>query len=399
MGISEIQKFLEKNKRAKTGLFATILIFIIYQLNSSIYGVSKQNSQYSSNLPTSDSKKSSIEIFNTPVVRLTDESSLREQLHYQFAYRPNEPLPKYIWQTWKVHELEDEFPEKFKAFTKEWKELSEGYVYQLIPDSSVLPLLEKLYASTPRVIQAYKLLPKPILKADFFRYLLLFAMGGIYSDIDTVLLKNPKEWVSFNETIYNEPNNVGLVIGIEADPDRPDWNTYYANRVQFCQWTIQAKKGHPALGEIIAQIVEKTLKKHYDGTIDKVVGKDAGDDIMNWTGPGLFTDSLFKYFNAVKDYKKDFRLVNPIPPNKYNKNSDDSNEIDWKFFTLMDDNPVLFDDVLILPITSFSPGVGHMGSKKISDPTAYVRHMFEGSWKPEDEKHIGKDQKRGKKNH
>lgn len=35
-------------------------------------------------------------------------------------------------------------------------------------------------------------------------------------------------------------------------------------------------------------------------------------------------------------------------------------------------------DVLILPITSFSPGVGHMGSKNVGDPLAFVRHRFLG---------------------
>ncbi|KAE8409262.1 hypothetical protein BDV37DRAFT_267971 [Aspergillus pseudonomiae] len=47
-------------------------------------------------------------------------------------------------------------------------------------------------------------------------------------------------------------------------------------------------------------------------------------------------------------------------------------------------NAKLVDDVLILPITSFSPGRGkydNMGSKPITDPTALVHHHGQGSWK------------------
>jgi len=56
-------------------------------------------------------------------------------------------------------------------------------------------------------------------------------------------------------------------------------------------------------------------------------------------------------------------------------------------------------DILVLPITGFSPGIGHMGSKEPDDPHAMVLHHFglfphsqiadfesEGSWKPESER-------------
>lgn len=41
---------------------------------------------------------------------------------------------------------------------------------------------------------------------------------------------------------------------------------------------------------------------------------------------------------------------------------------------------VLLGDLLVLPITAFSPGVGHMGAGDASDPEARVQHGFRGSW-------------------
>lgn len=320
------------------------------------------------------------------------DASLREQLHFQFPYDASSPFPKIIWQTWKVPSTSPDFKSTFRRYSKQWDEKNPDYLYNIIPDSSAHELINHLYSSIPKVIHAYNVLPKNILKADFFRYLILFARGGVYADIDTMGLKPIDNWVSNNVTIFDTPNNAGIVIGIEADPDRPDWNDYYARRIQFCQWTIQSKQGHPMLGELIAKITEITLEKERQGVLNKIKGKDAGDDIMNWTGPGIFTDEVFKYLNLVISLDQSAKVINKTPQNKYNKGLDIFQKgVDWKFFTLMK-SPIVLDDVLVLPITGFSPGVGHMGSKSPSHPSAYVRHMFEGSWKPENERHIGEDE-------
>jgi mannosyltransferase OCH1-like enzyme len=44
---------------------------------------------------------------------------------------------------------------------------------------------------------------------------------------------------------------IGLIVGIEADPDRDDWHDWYSRRLQFCQWTLVSKPGHPILREDI----------------------------------------------------------------------------------------------------------------------------------------------------
>jgi alpha 1,6-mannosyltransferase len=39
------------------------------------------------------------------------------------------------------------------------------------------------------------------------------------------------------------------------------------------------------------------------------------------------------------------------------------------------------EDIYVLPITAFSPGLKKMGSKSINDSEARVQHLFSGSWK------------------
>jgi len=224
-------------------------------------------------------------------------------------------------------------------------------------------LMRHLYASVPEVLEAYNALPLPVLKADFFRYLILLARGGIYSDIDTAALKPAMDWVPSEVP----RSSYGMVIGIEADPDRPDWADWYSRRIQFCQWTIQSKPGHPVLADIVANITQETLLRKKQGRLS-----DRHEDIVEFTGPAIWTDTIFRFFNDPE----------------YFDMSTSKGNITWENFTGMKAAKKV-GDVVVLPITSFSPGVKTMGAGEDDDPMAFVKHAFEGTWKPEYLRHIG----------
>lgn len=150
---------------------------------------------------------------------------------------------------------------------------------------------------------------------------------------------------------------VGLVIGIEADPDRPDWAQWYSRRIQFCQWTIQAKPGHPILREIVANITLTTLEKKRTGKLRYFDDRK----VVDFTGPAVWTDTVFDYMNDG---------------HYFDLNTGNGN-ITWRDFTGMTASKKV-GDVVVLPITSFSPGVGQMGSGEYDDPMAFVKHDFEG---------------------
>ena len=290
---------------------------------------------------------------------------LATELSVEFPYRPEKRFPHNIWQTWKVPLDDPKFPQEYAENQETWNTMNPSYRHYLLSDAQSEMIVKQLYQNVPDVVEAWNVMPKSILKADFFRYLILYARGGVYSDIDTRALKPVAMWFSSREYIYDKVNTAGLVVGIEADPDRPDWNEWYARRIQFCQWTIQAKKGHPMLRDLIVKITELTLDKKRAGKLNSVVGKDSGGDVMDWTGPGIFTDIILDYMNGpfAESHEK-----KPLPP------------INWSVFTGLS-APLLIDDVLVLPITSFSPAVGQMGAGDVSDEWAYSHHLFSGSWK------------------
>ncbi|KAI0968863.1 initiation-specific alpha-1,6-mannosyltransferase [Xylaria arbuscula] len=287
--------------------------------------------------------------------------SLYDKLAYQYPYDVETKFPAYIWQTWRNTPEDDKFD--FRNEEGSWTYHHPGFVHEVITDQVAVHVLRLLYAPIPEILEAYDALPKPVLKADFFRYLILLARGGIYSDIDTYALKSASDWLPDNVP----QKSIGLIVGIEADPDRPDWHDWYSRRIQFCQWTIQAKPGHPVLRDIVSRITSETLKRKKEGTF---ITKEKS--IVEFTGPAIWTDTIFDYFNDARyfDMKRS------------------AGEISYRNFTGME-KPRKVGDVVVLPITSFSPGVQQMGAKDIDDPMAFVKHDFEGTWKPESERHIG----------
>lgn len=461
--MARAQLMFDKRAKQVIGFVAIFYTLLIIHFINSKYGKFFNNGSKVQLPTTSHLDGINLKKFSASSGPLVD---LREQLSHAFPYDAKSPIPRRIWQTWKVGAESAKFPSTFRSYQKDWTERanSDSFEYSLVPDDHIIPLLENLYGEVPLVVKAFKEMPVNILKADFLRYLLLYARGGIYSDMDTVPLKPLGAWPSLDREKFNglvrENNPIpyknydpkkgqvhisddsggydepGLVIGIEADPDRHDWDDWYARRIQFCQWTIQSKPGHPVLRELILNITATTLnsvsttKSQVQTLIDVSHARDYnvnyrdkrglnesypheaakkssnvdGTDIMNWTGPGLFSDIILEYMNNLIKENSDALLLNgnleassnePVDTKstkkfykKISTSLQSNNVVPWEFFSLMTD-PVIVDDILVLPITSFSPDVEQMEAKSSSDEMAFVKHMFKGSWKMEADNNAG----------
>jgi mannosyltransferase OCH1-like enzyme len=113
-----------------------------------------------------------------------------------------------------------------------------------------------------KTYQAYSMLPINVMKADLWRYCIIYYYGGIYADADTICKINPNIFI----------NNSLLTIVPE-------------NETHLCQWTFSAPKNSPILKTIIDLSVERILNTPIKG-----------EHITHYlTGPGLFTDGIEKY--------------------------------------------------------------------------------------------------------
>lgn len=304
--------------------------------------------------------KSKLERQLNELKKPSPDLTLREKLAFVYPYDQNQKFPAYIWQTWKYGLNDDKFDKEYKRGEEQWAIKNPGFVHEFFNDDTSNAIIRYLYMGIPEVVRVYNALPHVLLRADFFRYLILFAKGGVYADVDTNPLQPIPNWIPENV----DPSELGMIIGIESDPIDKDWRKYYTRRLQFANWVVQAKPGHPILREIIAAITDITLDKMRDG--DLHIRNENEDefllDVMNWTGDGLFTDVIFRYFN---DY-----VLSGI-----------FSQVTWKDFTKMD-VPKLVSDVLVLPVNSFGAGADHDDELPdnaihgdLSHPLAFVQHF------------------------
>ncbi|PTB81763.1 glycosyltransferase family 32 protein [Trichoderma longibrachiatum ATCC 18648] len=212
----------------------------------------------------------------------------------------------------------------------------------------------------------------PVERTDIFRILACRYLGGIYADIDTQPLRPPATWIGpadlapwtddlTNKTHSHDAATVNLIWGIEADTDPASdayWRMGYTYPVQLTQWALASSPGHPALGLFMENLrAEVRLEKK-----EAAGGGNSRADPLTRTGPAAVTRATMQWLEReVQDFR-------------------------WDSLTGLHDGgrSKLVQDVLILPITGFSPGrgsYGNMGSKPITHPDARLVHHALGSWK------------------
>jgi len=279
---------------------------------------------------------------------------------------PGTKIPRLIHQQWKSSE-ESTWSEEIKANIPSFISNNPDSYHMMWDDSSIQEFVHLFYPKN--VSSMFDILPLPIHKSDLFRYMVLQTFGGVYSDIDTTCLKPVSSWVKTkqqnmvisNTTTTTTPStstsfnkSIGLIVGVEADTgDRKDWALWYPRQLQWCQWTIASTRSHPVLTHVVEHILQK-FQSHKIS--DTEFDSNATKNILEFTGPGIWTDSVNHYIHQQSSH--------------------------WAKFKALEGSTQI-GDALLLSIISFSPGVGHMGSQEVSHEDAKVRHAFLGSWKGE----------------
>lgn len=175
-------------------------------------------------------------------------------------------IPLNIWQTYKS----DNLPEKAKKCQSSWTR-QKHYQYQFMDDGKIETFMKENFS--PKIIQTFKRMPLGVMKADMWRYCVLYIHGGIYSDIDSVSIKPIEEW-----KIQEEDR---IIIGLEND-------------LHFCQWTIISEPKHPILKTVIQLIVDEAEK-----------GFDLKNEhfVHHHTGPGIWTRAIQQTLGLPEDQK------------------------------------------------------------------------------------------------
>ncbi|KAE8155101.1 nucleotide-diphospho-sugar transferase [Aspergillus avenaceus] len=277
-----------------------------------------------------------------------------------FSYRSCEThsrIPRKIWQSWKVDPLE--FEERDLLVARSWTSKNPGHRYEVLTDQNDLYYVETHFGpegfNRPDIVDTYRSLAAPIIKADLLRYLIMYVDGGVWADIDVEALRPLDRFIPDR---YDE-RDIDMVIGVEID--EPEFNSHpiLGQKSQsFCQWTFMAKPRLP----VMMRLVEHILDWLHDLSVKQ--GKPIAelelefDDIISGTGPSAFTAAVLAEMSIRTGREVTWKTFHNIPESK------------------------LVGGFLVLTVEAFAAGQGHSDSGNHNARTALVKHHYHASGWP-----------------
>lgn len=251
------------------------------------------------------------------------------------------------------------------AETQLWESMNraDGWTLDFYNDTESQAWVEETFGDS-QVVWAWDYLPRGVLKADFLRYLLPLVKGGVYSDTDTRPVRPIEQWGSLNVELLNLSHTDGpdwesalsthpaVIVAVDVDVHalpQDNWSVNWPRAWGICQWTLSSAPHHPIFLDVTRRIVNSThFVQDWDtarharadalrsddrpAEADALLARPTSDalSVVEWTGPATFTDAVLAYLLA-----------------RYG--------VSWHRLRGLD-HPIRIGDVLVLPITAFSPG-------------------------------------------
>lgn len=248
-------------------------------------------------------------------------------------------IPRNIYYTTKhALDINDYMISSFETKNKRWKlnYYNDSGITQFIQDHNSI-FINELGLN---VHKHYETLKTGVERADLWRYCVIYALGGIYTDSDTYCNRSLDKWIKHHDLILGIEAFVHIDIAKTFGMDRI--GTTVGNTViSVCNWSFGASPKHPFLGELIKDICLNPIQ----------------NDILNNTGPGRITKHAIKYFAGcdllqldTDDIVKDKSILFNI--NKFGSNQSHSNA------------HKSYDDIL-----------------ECSRNDVYIVHTFDGTWR------------------
>lgn len=273
----------------------------------------------------------------------------------QRAMKAGQSFPRKIWQSWRLDPLN--FEERDLVTAKTWTAKNPEYRYEVLTDNNDETYLEQFFGAgtsinRPDIVEFYKKINATIVRADMLRYLIMYAEGGIYADIDVEALRPIERFIPER---YDE-KDLQMVVSVEVDePEFNDHPILGKKSQSFCQWTFMSKPRHPVMLTLVDGImkwlmeISHTQKRHLSEVVLDF------DQIIAGTGPSAFTIAILEYMSK-KSGKK----------------------IDWSNFHQMYESKVV-SGILVLDVEAFAAGQGHSDSGNHNSRGALVKHHYHAS--------------------
>lgn len=207
-------------------------------------------------------------------------------------------IPKIIHQTFYTHILP---PDIVSVIIKN-KKLCPDYKFIFYNDNDCEQFIkknfeEKIYNAYMRINNCYG-----AMKSDFFRYCILYKVGGVYLDIKSCLYAPLDKIINKNDICI-------------LDVPRNDLEPWRKNSPTFEQWLLIFAPNHPYLLEMINNMVEY-IETRWEPIIPDISNPNSKQKILYVTGPDAFTKAINKVVNENGqlhrnvNYEKFFKRCN-----------------------------------------------------------------------------------------
>jgi len=235
-----------------------------------------------------------------------------------------EKIPKVCYQTWKSKE---DIPESVNKLIKKNKKINPDIEFLFFSDKQCSDFIKKNFCNN--VYSAYKKINYGVVKADFWRYCILYKKGGIYLDIKS----------SINIPIF------GNIIKEEdiciLDKKKNKWESYRIHNILDGtreQFFLCFSKNHPYLKTIIELLTNNIIQKNiciptgykknyplnYNNTKEKILRFSGPDFYSAAINLSICTNGLL---HREIEYKK-FATIEGKNKKLHYKNSKHYSEID-----------------------------------------------------------------------
>lgn len=177
-------------------------------------------------------------------------------------------IPHIVHQTWRSNALS----EPCRSYCNSWKQLNPDCEYRFYDDADCLAFVRTEFR---HIANMYEALPLAILRADLFRYLVVYRLGGLYADIDMQCLKPFGRFFSLNGAVFSIESRLTATRQRELGYRRP---------YQIANCIFASEAGHPFVASIIDRVVSLIKAQ---GSIERTAVEDV-------TGPRMLTRLFYE---------------------------------------------------------------------------------------------------------
>jgi mannosyltransferase OCH1-like enzyme len=182
-------------------------------------------------------------------------------------------IPKIIHQTFKTKKL----PLELQEVVFRLKDACSTFEYRLYDDEDMYNFIKDNYDE--ETLKLYNMInPKlGMARADFFRYLLIYKIGGFYFDIKRCPKGDLSYWA----------DNYKFVTSHWCHKHHADTLNYEFG--EFQNWHIMSEPNHPIIGLVIQK-----MKDNIRNYVHKPEEIDVKTDILTVTGPLCYSEAILE---------------------------------------------------------------------------------------------------------